>query len=53
MGSYADVVSLNFENGQADITGVEAVNRVLNEIGVNITPHEIPQAVKPILTKSS
>ncbi|MDM6891150.1 hypothetical protein QUG40_21170 [Enterobacter cloacae] len=47
-----DVVSLKFSDGRADVKGVEAVNAVLNPIGINVTTIDIPEAAKPVLKVS-
>lgn len=47
-----DVVSLKFSDGRADIKGVEAVNAVLNPIGINVTTIEIPSTAIPVLKAS-
>ncbi|WP_342609160.1 hypothetical protein [Vibrio tritonius] len=50
LNSFAnDVVSLKFSDGRADVKGVEAVNAVLNPIGVNVTTIDIPESTKPVL----
>lgn len=44
-----DVVSLKFSDGRAEIKGVEAVNAVLNPIGVHVTTQDIPAVAQPVL----
>ncbi|MGY3856616.1 hypothetical protein [Aeromonas intestinalis] len=44
-----DVVSLKFSDGRAEVKGVEAVNAVLNPIGVNVITIDIPETAKPVL----
>lgn len=50
--AFAHPVSLKFSDGKPDATGVEAVNRVLNTVGVNVTTHEIPQHIKGVLAQA-
>lgn len=45
-------VSLKFSDGRADMQGVAAVNQVLNQVGVNITTHNIPAEIQPVLAQS-
>ncbi|WP_224558090.1 hypothetical protein [Pectobacterium versatile] len=47
-----DVVSLKFSDGRPDVKGVEAVNAVLNPIGINVTTLDIPETAKPVLKLS-
>ncbi|KFA85099.1 MULTISPECIES: hypothetical protein [Enterobacter] len=47
-----DVVSLKFSDGRPDVKGVEAVNAVLNPVGINVTTLDIPETAKPVLKVS-
>lgn len=47
-----DVVTLKFSNGREDVRGVDAVNAVLNPIGINVTTIDIPESAKPVLKAS-
>ncbi|MGL5815010.1 MAG: hypothetical protein ACRCYW_17030 [Aeromonas sp.] len=51
-GFAKDVVSLQFSDGRAEIRGVEAVNAVLNPIGVNVVTIDIPDVAQPLLKSS-
>ncbi|WP_429162470.1 hypothetical protein [Aeromonas media] len=47
-----DLVSVHFSDGRPAVSGVEAVNGVLNPIGVNVVTVDIPEAARPLLEAS-
>ncbi|MGV2846079.1 hypothetical protein ACE1OG_19635 [Aeromonas hydrophila] len=47
-----DLVSVQFSDGRPAVTGVEAVNKALNLIGVNVVTVDIPNAARPLLEAS-
>ncbi len=47
-----DLVSVQFSDGRPAVTGVEAVNKALNPIGVNVVSVDIPDAARPLLEAS-
>lgn len=47
-----DVVSLKFSDGRPDVKGLDAVNAILQDIGIHVTTVDIPDAAKPVLKAS-
>ena len=47
-----DLVSVQFSDGRPTVSGVEAVNKALNPIGVNVVAVDIPDAARPLLEAS-
>lgn len=47
-----DLVSVQFSDGRPAMIGVEAVNKALNPIGVNVVTVDIPEAARPLLAAS-
>ncbi len=47
-----DLVSVQFSDGRPAVSGVEAVNKALNPIGVNVVTVDIPEAARPLLAAS-